>query len=344
MASAVEALKPCPLSECPPGPFLFNGCLGFKTEYGMAHGKDICQGRVEWSVTNRPDAYVMASGEVFAGGAPTPAERDALIVQPVDPDELLAALNNTQGSGEGELRQLADDAQFALKALCAKYGYEPDDCTPLDYSEWREARRVHEALGQLLDAHIEAQGSEPREANDDLGPTAPWCAFINPEGYASAGPLDDAVNFIAAALSYYDGHPVAADILEAWTRIQDAVALPSSPWRPEVDDEVLRQVVRAKCDEAGSVAKWAASVGMVDEQVNLFLRGKRPAEPKLLAVLGLERRVTYLPAPPSAWRLPVCRVAWSEVTGGNPYPRSRRRGRPDQKTAEPQIKGQDHDA
>ena len=53
------------LSECPPGLFLFEKCLGFKSEYGN-------------------DAFVVASGEYFWGGAKSRKDRDALRVVPVE--------------------------------------------------------------------------------------------------------------------------------------------------------------------------------------------------------------------------------------------------------------------
>lgn len=59
------------------------------------------------------------------------------------------------------------------------------------------------------------------------------------------------------------------------------------------DDESLRVLVRTLCNDAGSVAEWARRNGLVDEQVGLFLRGARPAEPRILAALGMTKRVTY---------------------------------------------------
>lgn len=60
----------CSLAACPPGLFLFNDCLGFKTEYAMTDG--------------RSEAFVVASGEYFAGGATSKEEREALLVHPVE--------------------------------------------------------------------------------------------------------------------------------------------------------------------------------------------------------------------------------------------------------------------
>ncbi|MDW5315030.1 hypothetical protein [Rhizobium sp. PL01] len=84
----------CSLADCPPGPFLFNGMIGFKTEYGAMSGKDIGGGKVEWEVTGGPDVYVMDSGETFWGGTSSKEARAALHVLPlkismeVDGDEV----------------------------------------------------------------------------------------------------------------------------------------------------------------------------------------------------------------------------------------------------------------
>lgn len=55
---------PCCLIECPPGLFLFDGTLGFRTEYGTM------------------DSYVVESGEAFWGGASDDGARAKLLVQP----------------------------------------------------------------------------------------------------------------------------------------------------------------------------------------------------------------------------------------------------------------------
>lgn len=54
---------PVKLAECPPGLFVFDGHLGFRSEYG-------------------DDAYVVQSGEYFWGGTDKRPERAELIVQP----------------------------------------------------------------------------------------------------------------------------------------------------------------------------------------------------------------------------------------------------------------------
>lgn len=56
------------LRDCPPGPFLYEGGLCFKTEYGT-----------QW-----PDAYCLESGEFFWGGTTRHEDRAALIVQPLE--------------------------------------------------------------------------------------------------------------------------------------------------------------------------------------------------------------------------------------------------------------------
>ncbi len=60
----------CRLDECPPGLFLFGNCLGFKSEYRNEKGAS--------------EAFVVETGEFFWGGAKCTAEREALLVTPVE--------------------------------------------------------------------------------------------------------------------------------------------------------------------------------------------------------------------------------------------------------------------
>ena len=60
----------CALDDCPPGLFLFGNCLGFKSEYRTEGGK--------------AEAFVVASGEFFWGGAKSHDERAELLVTPVE--------------------------------------------------------------------------------------------------------------------------------------------------------------------------------------------------------------------------------------------------------------------
>jgi len=54
----------CTLGQCPPGLFVFQNCLGFKSEYGQ------------------DEMYVVESGEAFWGGTNTKEKRLSLPVQP----------------------------------------------------------------------------------------------------------------------------------------------------------------------------------------------------------------------------------------------------------------------
>lgn len=63
----------CTLADCPPGLFLFDKILGFKTEYSLELGQK----------EYYPQAFVVASGEVFWGGVHTHEERANLMVQPL---------------------------------------------------------------------------------------------------------------------------------------------------------------------------------------------------------------------------------------------------------------------
>ena len=57
-------------------------------------------------------------------------------------------------------------------------------------------------------------------------------------------------------------------------------------------DHVLALLRRA-CQEAGSMNRWAAAHGMSQNYVCDVVNGKRDPGPKILAVLGIERIVTY---------------------------------------------------
>jgi hypothetical protein len=83
---------PVALNECPPGPFEFNGSLGFKTEYGAAKW---LPERDAFTVSHWPDPYCLDSGEAFWGGVSGQEARAALVVQP-----LAAAHPSTQEGGD----------------------------------------------------------------------------------------------------------------------------------------------------------------------------------------------------------------------------------------------------
>lgn len=59
-------LKPCSLSDCPPGLFVFNGSVCFKSDY-------------------MNDVFCLNTGEFFWGGVTTNEERYGLIVTPIRP-------------------------------------------------------------------------------------------------------------------------------------------------------------------------------------------------------------------------------------------------------------------
>lgn len=69
------------LAECPPGLFLFGNTLGFKSEY-MSPSTHVPGGY-------KVDAYVVESGEFFWGGTSNPREREVLLVQPMELDDIL---------------------------------------------------------------------------------------------------------------------------------------------------------------------------------------------------------------------------------------------------------------
>lgn len=74
------------LADCPPGPFLFDGELCFKTEYRamVASGPVVdSPTSVRFVTTRYPDAYCMATGEMFWGGTTKHRDRAKLLVMPV---------------------------------------------------------------------------------------------------------------------------------------------------------------------------------------------------------------------------------------------------------------------
>ena len=78
--AALSAAATCTLDDCPPGLFWFGDTLGFKSEYTTT---------LENPRRYQCDAYVVASGEYFRGGARDTAERATLIVQPVSAGRLV---------------------------------------------------------------------------------------------------------------------------------------------------------------------------------------------------------------------------------------------------------------
>ena len=72
---AAVAVEPVTLNECPPGLFMFDGTLCFKSEYTTT---------LENPRRYQVDAYCVESGEYFHGGAKSSTERGNLMVEPID--------------------------------------------------------------------------------------------------------------------------------------------------------------------------------------------------------------------------------------------------------------------
>ncbi len=142
--------EPVSLAECRPGPFWFDGSLGFKTEYGASVGKDIGGGKVEWTVTNWPDAYCMDSGETFWGGATTHEARAELLVWPVE--QLIIAPASAIPTGTAET--LA--APFMGSAVPS--GRRPDDDTTVRARALEEAAKIVETAQVCVSPGIQPKG------------------------------------------------------------------------------------------------------------------------------------------------------------------------------------------
>lgn len=114
----LERLSDCTLAECPPGLFMFNGTMGFKSEYTTT---------LENPRRYQCDAYVVESGEYFHGGAKGTQDRAALIVTPLRTGQLVPA----QPSGDeveavkAAIRtHFANDMQAGIVATAAITAYE----------------------------------------------------------------------------------------------------------------------------------------------------------------------------------------------------------------------------
>ena len=99
MAAHDEQVEKVELRNCPPGPFLYNGSLGFKTEYGSMECENPHDPKTLWRVGHHSDVYVMASGEAFWGGITSKEDREKLLVVPIDPDALTRAAIAALGDG-----------------------------------------------------------------------------------------------------------------------------------------------------------------------------------------------------------------------------------------------------
>jgi hypothetical protein len=86
-------MKTCYLVNCPEGLFLFgDGHLGFKTEYKTLNSHGVYQS----------DAYVVASGEYFWGGASSAEERELLDVTPISYDGAAEALRTVSAQEQAQ--------------------------------------------------------------------------------------------------------------------------------------------------------------------------------------------------------------------------------------------------
>jgi hypothetical protein len=116
------------LRDCPPGPFLFNGTLGFKTEYGATqvdeNGAAMCGSLVRFKISNWPDAYCMESGEFFWGGTTKHEDRARLLVQPIDGlDEAAATITRLTAENE-RLRGAVTPSGYTKAAYMGEFSFD----------------------------------------------------------------------------------------------------------------------------------------------------------------------------------------------------------------------------
>jgi hypothetical protein len=145
---------------------MVGGHLGFKTKYGATMPRDDGGGKVSFHMTNRPDAYVLASGEWWVGGCATNEDRDGQVVQPIDPDELLAAWNTRPPSSE-EVERLQAECTASMQTIA-------EERARAEAAEARNTRlqalvgeKLTEADGCFEAAYIEGLSDVMAESHDE---------------------------------------------------------------------------------------------------------------------------------------------------------------------------------
>lgn len=61
------------------------------------------------------------------------------------------------------------------------------------------------------------------------------------------------------------------------------------------DTKAVRALLRERVDAAGSQRSWASAHGLSHSYVGEVLRGSRAPSARVLAALGLEKKVTFAP-------------------------------------------------
>ena len=174
------------LAECPPGLFLYNGTLGFKSEYGAMEPDDAMNGK-HWKVGNRADAYCADSGEYFWGGTSNHDDRAKLLVYPIAAETVAMVASH----GPSALRaqpQAREDAQpvdhWSDCAVHNAPAYPVGSCDCGGY--------IHPAPDALRDALADLASwfTKPVQGQNGM-------VWVIPAGEMGA---DDAVNAALAAL------------------------------------------------------------------------------------------------------------------------------------------------
>ena len=66
----------------------------------------------------------------------------------------------------------------------------------------------------------------------------------------------------------------------------------------------VRSLIRDRVHIAGGIRKWSALHGLAPNYVSDVLHGRRDLAPKILAAVGLQRRVVFEPLQPEPERSP----------------------------------------
>jgi hypothetical protein len=118
-----------PLKDCPPGLFRFDGCIGFKSEYGGG------------------EPYVVKTGEIFWGGTNSPRDRNRLAVSPI-PYAALATVAATNTTPAAKVERWRIMPREGGEMWMERWGS----------GEWVEYEKIKHLLSPVASAREEAGG------------------------------------------------------------------------------------------------------------------------------------------------------------------------------------------
>ncbi|MFI8683216.1 hypothetical protein ACIGFJ_12715 [Brevundimonas diminuta] len=141
------------LAECTPGLFLWNGTLGFKSEYGAMEPLGSNPTRNEWKVGNRADAYCADSGEYFWGGTSNHDDRAKLLVYPISAEAVAMVASHGPSAlrAQPPAREDAQPVAWAMPGVLVSMKAEglSGDIMPVADDEFTQPLYTHPASDAL---------------------------------------------------------------------------------------------------------------------------------------------------------------------------------------------------